>query len=216
MGLSACSFSPSLLGVGDATTYGPTSGARFLTRDPIEVLTREAYAYAGNNPVNFTDPTGLYWGEGVVDFFTGDGCGPSLGGALDGLGNLLGDIGSSALDNSFLRGVATTFVVFSFCASTGGIGCLLLVGGLTGAGLSGLSYYVNDKQGGLGGHVAVGLISGSTSGVSAGIWGMLAKGPTQGAFTFFRTSVPGTVITAPMAQRARFFVGGAAGWMIGR
>jgi hypothetical protein len=32
---------------------------QFLTRDPIEAITREPYAYAGNNPANFTDPTGL-------------------------------------------------------------------------------------------------------------------------------------------------------------
>lgn len=37
------------------------SGARFLTRDPIEAVTRSAYGYAGNNPTNRTDPTGLEW-----------------------------------------------------------------------------------------------------------------------------------------------------------
>jgi hypothetical protein len=43
----------------DATTCNPSSAARFLTRDPIESVTREPYAYAGNNPTNWTDPTGL-------------------------------------------------------------------------------------------------------------------------------------------------------------
>jgi hypothetical protein len=62
-------------------------GAQFLTRDPLEAITRSAYGYAGNNPVNNTDPTGLYWGEGVLggigDLFTGSGCGA---------GGLFGDI----------------------------------------------------------------------------------------------------------------------------
>lgn len=54
-----------------ARYYDPTTG-QFLTRDPLESLTREPYAYAGNNPINFTDPTGLCWGptcivEDVID-----------------------------------------------------------------------------------------------------------------------------------------------------
>lgn len=52
-------FFPSSLGAGDATTYGPALGARFLTRDPLASVTREPYAYASNDPVNNVDPTGL-------------------------------------------------------------------------------------------------------------------------------------------------------------
>lgn len=37
------------------------SGARFLTRDPLEAITREPYGYTGNNPINRTDPTGMDW-----------------------------------------------------------------------------------------------------------------------------------------------------------
>lgn len=41
--------------------YDPAT-AQFLTRDPAVAQTREAYGYAGNNPTNFTDPTGLeFW-----------------------------------------------------------------------------------------------------------------------------------------------------------
>lgn len=58
---SAWPSAPSSLGFGDATTYGPCSGARFLTRDPLESITREPYSYTGNNPINRTDPTGLDW-----------------------------------------------------------------------------------------------------------------------------------------------------------
>jgi len=42
-----------------ARYYDPTTG-QFLTRDPIEAVTREPYSYAGNDPVNGTDPSGLY------------------------------------------------------------------------------------------------------------------------------------------------------------
>ena len=60
-------FFPSPLGLGDATTYCPCSGARFLTRDPLEAITREPYGYVGGNPINFVDPSGLWLGEGLVE-----------------------------------------------------------------------------------------------------------------------------------------------------
>lgn len=44
-----------------ARYYDPATG-QFLTRDPIEAQTREAYGYVGGNPLNETDPTGLCWG----------------------------------------------------------------------------------------------------------------------------------------------------------
>jgi hypothetical protein len=50
----------------DATTYGPSAGARFLTRDPLESITREPYGYVGNNPTNMVDPSGLCWGPTCV------------------------------------------------------------------------------------------------------------------------------------------------------
>lgn len=40
-----------------ARYYDPSTG-QFLNRDPAVAETREPYAYAGNDPVNFTDPTG--------------------------------------------------------------------------------------------------------------------------------------------------------------
>jgi RHS repeat-associated protein len=41
-----------------ARYYDPGTG-QFLTRDPLAELTGESYSYAGDNPVNATDPSGL-------------------------------------------------------------------------------------------------------------------------------------------------------------
>ncbi len=50
-----------------ARFYDPTTG-QFLSRDPIEPLTRSAYAYVGGNPLNLVDPRGLAPWDGVVDW----------------------------------------------------------------------------------------------------------------------------------------------------
>ena len=41
-----------------ARYYDPSTG-QFLTRDPLEAETRASYSYAGNDPVNASDPSGL-------------------------------------------------------------------------------------------------------------------------------------------------------------
>lgn len=38
--------------------FNPATG-QFLTRDPIEAITRSPYAYVYSNPINLIDPTGL-------------------------------------------------------------------------------------------------------------------------------------------------------------
>lgn len=43
-----------------ARYYDPTTGS-FLTRDPLEALTGQPYQYAGSDPLDATDPTGLSW-----------------------------------------------------------------------------------------------------------------------------------------------------------
>lgn len=42
-----------------ARTYDPVT-AQFLSPDPLAAISGETYAYAGANPVNLTDPSGLY------------------------------------------------------------------------------------------------------------------------------------------------------------
>jgi RHS repeat-associated protein len=41
--------------------YDPATG-QFLTVDPLEAISGEPYNYAGDNPVNESDPTGLLFG----------------------------------------------------------------------------------------------------------------------------------------------------------
>jgi RHS repeat-associated protein len=48
-----------------ARYYDPAT-AQFLSRDPIALITRSAYAYVEGDPVNFVDPSGLY---SVGDFW---------------------------------------------------------------------------------------------------------------------------------------------------
>jgi len=44
-----------------ARAYDPAT-SQLLTRDPLVSVTGEAYVYAGDNPTNFTDPSGLIFG----------------------------------------------------------------------------------------------------------------------------------------------------------
>lgn len=47
-----------------ARVYDPATG-QFLSRDPLEEVTREPYSYASNNPANRGDPAGLFSLAGV-------------------------------------------------------------------------------------------------------------------------------------------------------
>jgi len=44
-----------------ARVYDPAT-AQFLTRDPLAAISGEPYSYAGDNPLNASDPTGLIFG----------------------------------------------------------------------------------------------------------------------------------------------------------
>jgi RHS repeat-associated protein len=58
-----------------ARYYNPTTG-RFTQPDPAALY--GGYAYAGDNPTNFTDPTGLdFWNDiagGIAGYVFADGC----------------------------------------------------------------------------------------------------------------------------------------------
>ena len=44
-----------------ARYYDPST-AQFLSRDPLTTTTRQPYGYTGDNPLNFTDKSGLWFG----------------------------------------------------------------------------------------------------------------------------------------------------------
>jgi hypothetical protein len=60
---------------------GTTTGARgqFISRDPLEALTQQPYSYANDNPLNGTDPTGLWFGS---DDLVASGVGAVVGGGV--------------------------------------------------------------------------------------------------------------------------------------
>lgn len=166
-------FFPSALGTGDATTYRPHQGARFLTRDPLEAVSRSAYGYVNNNPLNATDPSGLFPGDGILggigDFFTGGGCGD--GGLFGDITDAVGTAWQWADDNSGHLAFAATIAAYGipgFNVLAFGFGAwsaygnfqegnvLLGVIDLVGVGATGaaLYYRAGAVSGRLGAHVA--------------------------------------------------------------
>ena len=83
-------------------------GARFLTRDPAEAITREPYGYTGNNPINRTDPTGMDWWD------PRDNVLPALGGAAK-------EVGGRAVDVTVaVRNAGVTLPTAAINSWTGG------------------------------------------------------------------------------------------------
>lgn len=84
--------------------YGPSAEARFLTRDPLEAITRSPYAYVYNNPVNLVDPTGLGVLDSIGGFLFGGGC--------DGDG-FLGELGGLLSDNAGYIALAGSLAAYA-------------------------------------------------------------------------------------------------------
>lgn len=138
-----------------ARFYDPATG-QFISVDPLADSTFQPYAYADNNPVLFTDPTGLFsvgglgsaigagisnvangLYDGATDFFVG-GCDGGLWGAIGGAASAAG---SWAIDNreflvhqaiSIGVGVGAGALAVSLCAGSFGAGCVIFAGAAIG------------------------------------------------------------------------------------
>jgi RHS repeat-associated protein len=105
-----------------ARFYDPAI-AQFLTRDPLEVFTRDAYSYAGNSPVNATDPTGLCpWCIVATAFVWGAGL--EMGSQM--LANMANGCGGADLDYGNVIEAGLTSAAF---AGAGELLALALAGG---------------------------------------------------------------------------------------
>jgi RHS repeat-associated protein len=95
-----------------ARWYDPAT-AQFVTRDPLQPITQQAYAYANDDPVNHIDPTGL---SSTADWSTAWclGTGASASGAL-GAGHWAG-----ALAAGRLHTYSHTFILTGWEAATYG------------------------------------------------------------------------------------------------
>ena len=192
-----------------ARYYDPAMG-QFLTRDPLEALTREAYGYAAGNPINLTDPSGLApwdgWGDTIRGAWSDFKCGAAIfaqrfDSGLDRLGEAMGT-GFAFLRAhpglpQFLVNVAAGFaagtLAAAVCTSTLGFGCVLLAGAAFGGGLGTLGHLASALA--LGEEVTVensitwlqqSLWAGGTGGflrgaTGRGAVGLLIRGAKQGS-----------------------------------
>lgn len=125
-----------------ARYYDPSTG-QFLTRDPLVAATRLAYGYTLGDPLNSSDPTGLWWGESKYNAAMG-AAGSAYGAARDSAGDaynaakdgavLVGNAAAGAADG-YSSGISTTVlnaagVPVDTCAAA------FLAGQVTGVGAS--------------------------------------------------------------------------------
>jgi RHS repeat-associated protein len=105
--------------------YDPKT-AQFTTPDPLFAVTRSRYGYAANDPVNWSDPLGLFGFGTIASAFQGiaGGIGPLIGGLGQGL---TGSVSSRLVDTSKWvvnnRSTIATALSIGMCIGTGGWGC---------------------------------------------------------------------------------------------
>ena len=105
-----------------ARWYDPATG-QFLTRDPLVAVSSDPYGYAGNSPVNNTDPTGLIcFGAACVDVPLIDDVGAALDRVWDTAGEVASDTGGALIRN---RGAIATVGALGLCfvPAVGWVGC---------------------------------------------------------------------------------------------
>jgi len=150
-----------------ARAYDPATG-QFLTVDPINALTRAPYNYAGDNPINYMDRTGLC---SIVP-------GSSENCFSEAPGEIISGVESVAehpveAGGVILGGVALASGAGEVAAAAGagseealGLGAVSAGSGLAGAGLDAVGCVVGGEGGG--GVACAGALLGAVSGGGAG------------------------------------------------
>jgi RHS repeat-associated protein len=144
-----------------ARYYDPTIG-RFVSQDPVlgRISTPQShnrYAYVGNNPMGFTDPTGMdflgdVWNAivgGAICTITLPVCMAQLiAGTADWLANRASwqeQVGFGlGLLFAFVAGFAVGFAIAAFCVATLGIGCVVaavVIAALVGSAVAAATYW---------------------------------------------------------------------------
>lgn len=156
--------------------YYDADTGRFLSPDPANDLssaqTANAYSYGANNPVTFTDPTGLW--------------------SLSGAWNAVKNTASSAVNwvdehkgliTNIAVGIGVGIAVGAFCGATAGVGCVIAAGAVAGAAGAAAGYGVDVAEGkqqfswaGLATNVGIGAAFGALgAGVGAGVGAAASK-----------------------------------------
>jgi len=145
--------------------YDPTTG-NFLTRDPIEGLTRSAYGYVGGNPLNLTDPLGLAPWDWAGDAVRSTRA--FLSEHTDAMHFVI-NVGV---------GIAAGAAAAAICAGTAGLGCLIFAGAAVGMAVGTVAHHAGALAaceeitvGKSLGWVASSAWAGGTGGVYRGAWG---------------------------------------------
>jgi RHS repeat-associated protein len=110
-----------------ARYYDPAAG-QFITRDPLEVTTKAAYSYVGDDPLNGMDPLGLCWPSwacGVEHALGGAASSASnfIGGAAQEGAHLLVDAVTDPFYLSYWAALDTNGVIHSVLGHFGRAGC---------------------------------------------------------------------------------------------
>ena len=141
--------------------YYDTASGNFLQRDPVEILTRSAYSYADNDPLNQADPTGQ------IGWLLGGAIGGIVGGVVGGGSYLLhhddsfswqklgGAVAGGAVGGAITGAcdASTLLVVVTACGALGGAAGTVVDEWISGEDLNPSKIAVNSIVGTAGGYL---------------------------------------------------------------